>query len=231
MAIAFDNAASVTGTGVTSLTTASWTVAGSNRYMAASAVWTSNPAAVSEMRWGGSSGELLTEVSASPINYDGFMYSALFGKAGIAASNTTLYCLLAAAADEFAIGAASYTGVDQSTPLGTAVNATSGGGSATATLNVSSATNELVVAVISAFDHGAGITNLTDGAGQTARWQQNQIGGFPAGLQTEEAGAGTVTITATVSGSGDWSWGVIGVPLKPVSAGTDIQAKRIYVLQ
>ncbi len=101
----------------------------------------------------------------------------------------------------------SYTGVSQSAPLGTYASAT--GNSATPSVNVSSATGELVV--------DAEIWNGTDagsaGPGQT----QRTINGFgnSNGALTDEAGAASVTMSRTIS-SAAWAFG--GVPLKPASA-------------
>lgn len=109
--------------------------------------------------------------------------------------------------------AASYTGVNQVTPLGT--QAKTGVTTTSMSVNVSSATGELVV-------DAAGKLNtdvLNVGADQT---QRGQNGGGTGGAHaraaiSDEAGAATTTMS--------WSWtnsvdaAVIAVPMKPGVAG------------
>jgi hypothetical protein len=105
------------------------------------------------------------------------------------------------------VGAIDYSGVDQSTPLGTFASAT--GSSASPTLNVFSASGQLVFDVLSVRQ----TTALTAGAGQTERWDfaSSEIRG---GASTESATAATTTMSWT-SGNGKWAIG--GVAIRPAA--------------
>lgn len=109
----------------------------------------------------------------------------------------------------------SYTDCDQTTPLGTSASA-EGDSAGPATVNVSSASGELVADALFVFN-----PSITAGAGQTVNdadlefenWGGND---FSSGSSTE-AGAGTVTMSWTFGASGVWN--IIGSPLKPPSGG------------
>jgi hypothetical protein len=113
--------------------------------------------------------------------------------------------------DEQALGGVSYTGVNQTVAVGT--HASASGSSGTASVDVNSASGELVVDGV--YFWGAPIT---EGANQTKRWENENVAGigFSAG-QSEEAGAATVTMSW---GSGSANWVIGAVPLK--KAGTNV---------
>jgi hypothetical protein len=108
----------------------------------------------------------------------------------------------------------SFTGVDQITPLGTAATANAGTGQPT--VNVSSASGEIVVDSLK-----CGQPTITEGAGQTLANKEENINFSSSGGVSTEAGAGTVTMSWTMGtgGYGD-KWAIGGVGVKPVSAGT-----------
>ena len=112
-------------------------------------------------------------------------------------------------------GATSYTGVDQTTPFGTACAAANRSG--TASCSVSSAADELVVDVVCAESTSA---TLTVGANQTQRYK-NEVTNARAGGSTEP-GAASVTMSWTISATKDWA--IAAVPIKPVSGGTTLAA-------
>ncbi|MCH7713488.1 MAG: hypothetical protein IIC99_07680 [Chloroflexi bacterium] len=99
-------------------------------------------------------------------------------------------------------GATSWTGVHQSTPLGTAVPGT--GTSATASVDVGSIVGDVVVDAVST----AG--SVTVGANQTQQWNLAQAG-FKGGGSSED-GADTTTTMSWTFTSGDWA--ISGVALK-----------------
>ncbi len=101
------------------------------------------------------------------------------------------------------IGAISFTGVNQTTPLGTFASAT--GTSTAPSVNVTSAAGEIVVDTVV----GAGGT-LTVDPSQTQRWNLTST---VRGGGSTEAGAATVTMSWTLSASNSWSIG--GVSVKP----------------
>ena len=104
-------------------------------------------------------------------------------------------------------GVMTYTGVDQTTPLGGFASGAGWGSSGLA--NVNSAADELVFAVASV--QGPTDYDLVPGAGQTERWDLHGGGDINGGGSTE-AGAASVVM--------DWTWGstnyfaVAGVSIK-----------------
>jgi hypothetical protein len=122
----------------------------------------------------------------------------------------------------FGIGTArSYCGVDQTTPLGTAVT-NSSEDSTTVTVNVSSAASEMVIDA--ALVIGLPVT-ATVGAGQTQRSNLTDLNGdFFRLVESDEAGAASVTMSWGLDAGHGWL--TIGVPLKEASAGAGTVLRR-----
>jgi hypothetical protein len=119
---------------------------------------------------------------------------------------------LSSAADAKTVcGATSWTGVHQTTPLGTFVSAT--GSTNAPTVNATSATTEVVHDTVAA----QGTVTATVGAGQTQRWNAGTSGGSAAsnvrGAGSTEPGAATVTMSYSLSASASWAIGAVS--LKP----------------
>lgn len=114
-----------------------------------------------------------------------------------------------------AFTAVSYTGVNQTTPMGTA--ATANGSGTGPTVNVSATSLDLVVDGLMGFVTGSAVS-ATVGASQTQRANladTNTDGSVAA--QSSEPGATTVTMSWTLSVSSDWHiWGVALKPADPV---------------
>jgi hypothetical protein len=111
---------------------------------------------------------------------------------------------------EAVVGVVTFTGVNQATPLGTFASAT-GNSSSPATVNVPSATGELVFGVVS-----AEYNTVTTDPSQTQRWNISIPGdGNTNGAGSTEAGAApTVTTSWTINP--DYNhWAVGGVSIKP----------------
>ena len=104
-------------------------------------------------------------------------------------------------------GATSWTGVDQATPFGP--TAVADGTASPATVDVTSASSEVVVDVVGARN----AATLTVGAGQTQRW--NLGAGVIDGGGSSEPGAATVAMSWTLMGT--FEWAIAGVSLKPSS--------------
>ena len=108
-------------------------------------------------------------------------------------------------------GVMTFTGVDQSTPLG-AFASDFGYGESTASTTVSSAADELVFGVVSIDDPNFRV--LTEGAGQTERWE---LDGFQTtGGGSTAPGAESVNMSWTWPASDNWAAG--GVSIKPSAA-------------
>ena len=119
----------------------------------------------------------------------------------------------ASAPDAATVGVQTYTGVNQTTPLGTFASQQGNNNSASAT--VTSAGDELVFGAV-AVDSGTNF-DLLPGTGETERWDLFQTGGANGGGGTEPGAAGSVALS--------WSWStnsrfaVGGVSIKPKYAG------------
>jgi uncharacterized repeat protein (TIGR01451 family) len=125
------------------------------------------------------------------------------------AGTVTVTVSNAASEDSIVVGVATFTGVDQTTPLGTVAG--SNGTSASPSINVSSATGELVLAVLAADDG----RTATDAGGQTSRWNLRTETGADGirGAGSTKAGATSTTLSWTLDVS-DW-WAVVAAPIKP----------------
>ena len=109
------------------------------------------------------------------------------------------------------IGVITFTGVDQTTPLGTFVSNI--GNSTTASVSVSSATGELVLDVVSAEDDEVE-GSISAGSGQTQYWDLRGTSSPDLwGGGSTEPGAGSVTMSWSVEESDQWAIGA--VPIKP----------------
>lgn len=209
MAIAFDAASSHKGNNVSSLTW-SHTCSGSNRLL-----------------WVCAGNGALLPTATTSVTYNGVAMTEVgdvvqtFAHAShhyLVAPDTGAHDVVvtyAGSNDECIAGAVSYTGVDQSTPVGTFAGANAGTGNPT--VNVSSATDELVVDGVYVAAHQTADT-LTVGGSQTQRVNNEDSGdGYGVLGMSEEAGAGTVTMSWTETANSDWRTG--GIPLKPATGG------------
>lgn len=115
-----------------------------------------------------------------------------------------------AAAEEVVAGAISFTGVHQTTPIGTAATATAN--SSTPTVDVSSETGGFVADVVSSFNR-----TFTVGASQTSRWEEENGGAFESGVGSTEPGAATVTMSWTLSAG--YTWCIGALPIKATGNG------------
>jgi len=105
-------------------------------------------------------------------------------------------------------GVVTFTGVDQSTPLGTFASST-GDDSTPATVNISSASGELVFGVVSS-EYEA----LTASSGQNQHWNMSISGADTNGAGGTDAGAPTVTMSWSLDPSYN-HWAIGGVSIKP----------------
>ena len=115
--------------------------------------------------------------------------------------------------EHMSAGAVSFTNVSQTTPLGTFTSAGSGGLSGS--INVPSATNEVVIDVMGTT--GDALT-LTPGGNQSPEWTSSSgpTSGDALGAGSLQSGAPTTTMSWTLGKSKLWAFGA--VPLKPSTA-------------
>ena len=221
-AVAYDNASStapaVVGTGTNRTFTFSHTTsAGADRYIVVGLGCGAVGGTDANYSFGGvtyggvSLGQIVSRVGANASN-GGFvqLWGLVAPSTGANDVVVTYTNSTNSGVDVLMAGAITATNVSQSSPLGTPASAT--GSSTAATVNVSSATDELVLDIV-----GTGTLVSTVGANQTQRWLQNvnfnsQCGN---GAMSTEAGAASVTMSWTVTSD---SWAILGVPLKPAGA-------------
>ena len=122
--------------------------------------------------------------------------------------NNTIRVTFTGSMFDIVAGATTWTGVRQTTPLGTYQGA-SADGSSTYSVVVPSATDEVVVDVLE--KQGTCVPSPTSG-GQTQRWNKSD-GNDGSGSGSSQAGASTVTMSWTGCGLADFAIGA--VPLKP----------------
>jgi hypothetical protein len=106
------------------------------------------------------------------------------------------------------VGVATFTGVHQTTPLGTFATATGAG--TPASVAVSSATGELVFDTLAVNDGGS--KQPAVGGGQTQRWNVFPTSGSVWGAGSTEPGAATVTMSWTNTPD---TWVIGAVPIRP----------------
>ena len=201
--VAFDATANSLCTSCTSLTFA-LTTSGSDRLLIVGAGWGDTTGSITGVTYNSVALTSVTVVNNSS-DANSHMWQLIAPNTGannvvISASETM---------SELVGGAVTFTGVDQTTPLGTA--ATNSGNSTTITVTVSSATDEIVIDAM-AF----GNTGATVDASQTARWDRDGSV-LTSGGGSTEAGAASTVMSWSLPGGGRWA--TIGVGVKPVSAG------------
>ena len=118
-------------------------------------------------------------------------------------------------AGSIAVEAVTYTGVDQTTPLGTFTS--TNGSNPPVAFNSSSATNELVFSLF-AVDGSGSINSVTVGAGQSTIFNTAVSVGVAAAASTEP-GAATVTSNYDDNLNQDYALGVVSIKPAP-AAGT-----------
>ena len=110
------------------------------------------------------------------------------------------------------VGTVSFTGVDPTTPVGTAVSATGSGSPGTVT--VPSASGEVVLDCLGAMASGSA---PSPASGQTSNWSDFDAGGYTHAASSYLAGTPSTVMAHTLSGSP--AWAKIAIPLKPVGGG------------
>lgn len=134
-----------------------------------------------------------------------------------ATGSNTVAITLSATEDTVFGQAISYTGVDQTTPHGTAASA-NGATDAPAVPALTSATGEVCIGFVM-----SSASSITSGAGQTAEISDLNFAADSA--QTDsEPGAASVDITWTTTVN---PWACGGIPIKPVAAGGTIYTRTL----
>ena len=219
-AIVGDTAATATidRDGSTQTATISKAVSGANRFMIIGVAIRSLSISVSSVVYNGSENATLIK---RKTNADDAISVELWGLIAPTVGTNNVVVTLSAADISFVASVVVYTGVHQTTPTGTAVDAE--GDSTDPSVVASSAAGEVVVDMTAKNDATSfpSAPTLTVGAGQTqkANLTTTEGGGNDlAGAMSEEAGAASVTMSW--SGNNN-PWAIAAVPLKPAGASSE----------
>src|SRR5262245_38978862 len=210
LAITQDAVSSASAAAANSLTFAHTVGSGSNRLLLVEVVINKGGTTVSSVTYGGTA---LTKVG-SAVN--AMIHTELWYLRAPATATANVVVPASGGNPEITAGATSFFGVDQTTPLGTAVTANGKANPPSASVTVASAAGELVIAV-------AGVhqgTSYTTGGGQSELWQlATGTGGASVwGASDTESGAASVQMNWSVSISGGaGEWAEAAVAIKPVS--------------
>ena len=184
------------------------TISGTNRYVFVQVVnGQSTWPTINSIVWDPTGvNEALTVIATATRAPD--VRTALWGRVNPTAKTGTMRISLSAGdANGTYVAVSSFTGVHQTTPLGTAATATGAVGT-TPTVTVTAATGDLIVDAMGTKDTSG---NKTAGPGQTERW--DSFNGNADGAGSTEAGAASVVMNWT--GGVTEEWASVGVALKP----------------
>ncbi|MEK7578559.1 MAG: hypothetical protein AAB456_02475 [Patescibacteria group bacterium] len=209
-AIAFDNSASASAASASSLTKSFTPVDITNGIAAVGALHRSGTQrTISTVTYAGNNMTQAVVVANVPGNIAELGQVAIYYQTGIPSGASNAVITLNAAADLLNMGIISYTGAHQTVQnggTGTADVVTS----ATTTIDVTSATGEIVIDAVETNDN---LVDVTTGGGQTRRVAFQVTGWGTGAIMSEEAGAATVTMSHT--GNGTASWGQVAWSIKP----------------
>ena len=125
------------------------------------------------------------------------------------------------------VGATTFTGADQTTPLRPFVAADAAAG-ATASLNVPSGLNEMVIDTLAS----GGDQTITFGPSQTTQWNLLSLLGLAnpdvRGTGSTRGGAPSVPMSETLSGTSNWSLGALSVKPLQADVGVTIVTNGVF---
>jgi len=201
--ITFDNKTTTSAASVNLITLNHTTGSGSNRLMLVGISLKVDKGLPTSVTYGSST---LTQVGSikNGTNAAVYLYYLLNPTSGtdIVSVNFTQ----AVSSKGCVIGVVTYSGVDQTTPLGT--YATNSGNSTSASVTVSSASTQLVIDVLDARQN----TTVTPSSGQTKVYGDIVLSEVD-GLSSTKAGASSTTMSWTLGASHEWA--LLAVPIKP----------------
>lgn len=214
-AIAYDSSASATTqTTPLDISYSVTVVSGTDNICVVGVSWRrTTVGAVSSVTIGGSAA---TFIVGHTETIDNVHRAELWYRKNVGTGSKTIDVVLdGGSADSLTSGAICFTGVNQTTPLGTSATNQGDAGS-TATVNVTTVANDMVVD--SAIVGGFGAT-LTVGSNQTQRYNLNDTWFEEPHAGSHETATGTTT-TMSWTKEADAPWIVVAVPLKPAVSGT-----------
>lgn len=223
MSALLDNSVKAFSAGnVSSLTTASFAVGGSNRYLSVCAASGAVSAVgATEAKWGGSGGTAMsTPTGGGTQNIGGNGRMNLWELIAPTAQTESVYVNWGANQDETFIIATSWKDVDQTTPFNTIASAT--GTNLTPTASPASVSGDEVMDYMFYMDGGADQETFTEGAGQTViqtiREATTPYEGMGSSQETATGASTTMSWTIN-SGSGIDTWGIFAFAVNEAAAG------------
>lgn len=229
MAVAFDATANSSGTGVSSLTY-SHTCTGSDRVLIVAITWGDTSitgASITSVTYNGVAlTQYSTRMGGIGLNEVWYLIAPATGANNIVVTVTNVVPAEAPSSNIVA-GSMSFTGVDQTTPLGTAVTAAANSTGPSASVTGVS-TNNFIFDSLCVGSAGSTQPTITVNGTQTQRWQ-TKIGGAGnriAGAGSTKASAvGSVTMSWTLSAARQWS--LIAVEVKEVAVVTGSKQRTL----
>jgi hypothetical protein len=211
MAVAYDSHNSGGGSLVSSISF-NLTVSGSDRLIwIATMFYQNTDTFVSGVTYNGVSA---TEIPSSAVNNGSLYLRAYTLTAPATGLNAVQVNYGGNAAFDIGVVAVSFTGVDQTTPLGTAVTATNSNTTPSAT--VASVTADDFVVDIMGIAHSG---TLTVGANQTQRANTTAAGFYKYAASTQDGADGGVM---SWSNSTSQAWAISAVPIKAVASAASL---------
>lgn len=224
--VAVDNTgASAASSGQTALNLTSFAVgSGTNRLLLCGVSQWNNPDLAPSATFNGSS--LTVAGAATRAESPGVRRATMLYL--IAPANVTATVAVSwggSAVSEAIVGCTSWTGVDQTTPLGTPVTTTAAS-TTTITTNVTGASGDVVHDVLSVDD--SALTLPT--GNQTARWGRANGSNNSDGAGQSAAGTGSATAMTWTTASSRPVWAQIGAAIKQASGGGPTCPKTLGLL-
>ena len=224
MPIAFDNVSSVQATNVSSVTIPAFTVGGTDRLIFVGVGSSDVGQLTSSVVRNAAPSETFTEKWDVTRDFGGGAILHCSGHYFIAPATGSFSITVTVAGidDGVAAGAISFTGVDQTTGLGT--QGTANGTSTTASVTVTAGTNDWLVDTTY-----VDAVTIVAGADQTSRWEEENIGAFSAGGGSTQLGSANDVMSWDLVASGNWIIGAVPV-LAPAAAGSVVTPRLLGLL-
>lgn len=239
MPITIDNSIRVYGLAVSSLTTPSWAIGGSDRLLVAGVAMSSQyPANPTACKWGGSGGTAMTLVGGTHLTIDSYRRLSMYTLTAPTVQTSTGYVSWASAMDEVCAFFINYAGVDQADPLHSIAKTTVKGTKAVSSdtnpaqpwtsLVCNTANGDKVVAIqviMSEFNRTDVVFSNTSGKGTNRlKAGEAELDGYQFdGMSDGDATGSTFEFQWEAHGffyNEDLPWGAIGISLKPAGSST-----------
>src|SRR5215471_11207024 len=224
------NSTTLTGAGNQTLTIAH-TTAGTNRLMLVGVsinIANSNATAVTSVTWNGTALTLVGAHNDAGLTRRVEMWSLLAPATGTA--NVVVTVNIPTAVNEGVVaGVTTFTGVDQTVPLGTFIS-DDGAGDASSQLDVPSVINGMILDALAV----GGNRGVTGPNPQVSQWNTNSSATNNPGMRgvgTSRTGAPSVPISETFSNTSNWSLGAISVNPSTADIGVSTNVSAVALGQ